>query len=285
MNVFDLHCDTATELYRRNLSFDNSKTHINRSSVEGHNLTQCFAVFFNDKRENPSAMDFFHRVTEQVFPQLHREGLTPILTLEGAGVLAKNPRWIDEIAAKSCRMAGLVWNGTNPLATGAMTDDNALLTPLGREAVRELTTRGITLDVSHLSAKGTEEILMLISDPIVASHSNSKTILHHPRNLSDEVAKELFRRKGLVGLNLYPEFLAENEVGMDDVLRHAEHFLSLGGETGLALGCDLGGIDRLPQGMKDFSSLPLLHQRFTNAFGSEIADGIFYNNASRFFAR
>lgn len=284
MNVFDLHCDTATELYRRNLSFDNCQTHINRSSVEGHHLTQCFAVFFNDKRENPEAMDFFHGVTNQIFPQLKREDLTPILTLEGAGVLATDPEWIDKIAAKSCRMAGLVWNGKNPLATGAMTDDRAPLTPLGREAVKELTERKITVDVSHLSSAGTEEIFELISAPVVASHSNAKTILQHPRNLSDDAAREIFRRKGLVGLNLYPEFLSTQEADMDDVLRHAEHFLALGGEEGLALGCDLDGIDRLPRGMTDFSSLPLLYQRLSHAFGKEIADGVFYGNASRFFA-
>ncbi|MBQ1273030.1 MAG: membrane dipeptidase, partial [Clostridia bacterium] len=156
--------------------------------------------------------------------------------------------------------------------------------PLGREAVLELIAREIAVDVSHLSAAGTEEILTLTDAPIVASHSNAKAILPHPRNLSDSVAREIFARGGLVGLNLYPNFLAENGAEIQDVLHHAQHFLALGGEQGLCLGCDLDGIDRLPEPMKDFSSLPLLYNAFQNAFGTAIADGVFYQNATRFFA-
>lgn len=284
MNVFDLHCDTATELYRRDLPFENTETHINAHNIEGHTVTQCFAVFFNDKTDKPYGMDFFHAVVDNVFPQLTRPGLTPILTVEGAGVLATEPDWIETIARAGCRMAGLVWNGKNPLATGAATDDGAGLTPMGRAAVLELMERGITVDVSHLSAAGTEEMLELTDTPIVASHSNAKEICNHVRNLSAPVATEIFRRGGLVGLNLYPEFLAQEDAKIDDVLRHAEHFLSLGGERGLALGCDLDGINRLPLGMTDFASLQLLYDRFCSAFGNCTADNIFHYNAQRFFS-
>lgn len=283
MNLFDLHCDTATELYRRKCSFDNGQTHLNANNIEGHNVTQCFAIFLNDKKEIPDGMDFFDAVVKTVFPQLHRPGLTPVLTVEGAGILAKEPSWIEKIANAGCRMAGLVWNGKNPLATGAVTDDRAKLTPLGKEAVSELIKRKIAVDVSHLSAAGTEEILEQTNAPIVASHSNAKAICNHVRNLSDEVAKEIFARGGLVGLNLYPEFLCKETAKIDDILHHAEHFLSLGGANGLALGCDLDGIDKLPEGMKDFSSLPFLYDRFCSAFGTETADAVFYRNATRFF--
>ncbi|MBO5247721.1 MAG: membrane dipeptidase [Clostridia bacterium] len=285
MNVFDLHCDTATELYRRNLPFDNRETHVNAFSVKGHRVTQCFAVFFNDTKQNSDAMNVFHAVTEKVFPQLRNGGVTPILTVEGAGALAHDPRWIEKIHAAGCRMAGLSWNGKNPLATGAVTDDRARLSPLGRSAVRDLTSRGISVDVSHLSAAATEEILELTNAPVVASHSNAKAVCDHLRNLSDTVAAELFRRGGLVGLNLYPAFLTDRPTAtLDDVLRHAEHFLTLGGDAGLALGCDLDGVDRLPDGMTDFSSLQVLYDRFCSGFGNCIADNIFYRNAERFFS-
>lgn len=285
MNVFDLHCDTATELYRRNLPFHNRETHVNAFSVKGHRLTQCFAVFFDDTKQHPDAMNVFYAVKERVFPRLRRGGVTPILTVEGAGALAHDPHWIEKIHAAGCRMAGLSWNGRNPLATGAVTDDKAPLTPLGRSAVRDLTAREIAVDVSHLSSAATEEILKLTDAPVVASHSNAKSVRNHLRNLSDPVAAELFRRGGLVGLNLYPPFLTDNPTAtLDDVLRHTEHFLSLGGDAGLALGCDLDGIDRLPDGMSDFSSLQTLYDRFCSVFGSRIADDIFYRNAERFFS-
>ncbi len=285
MNVFDLHCDTATELYRRNCSFDSGKTHINGENIKGHRLTQCFAVFFNDQKEFSDPWGFFDAVTDGVFPSLFREGLTPLLTVEGAGILACDPQWADRLSRANCRMAGLVWNGRNLWATGAATDDSAELTAMGKAAVLELIQRKIAVDVSHLSAAGTEEVLHITDAPIVASHSNAKAVCNHVRNLSDDVAREIFARGGLVGLNLYPEFLAEHEASADDILRHAEHFLSLGGTKGLALGCDFDGVDKLPRDIADFSSLIPLYHRFCTAFGKEIADGVFYRNAHRFFER
>ena len=285
MNVFDLHCDTATELYRRKRSFDSAKTHINGENIKGHRLTQCFAVFFNDKKEFPDPWGFFDAVTDMVFPSLFREGLTPLLTVEGAGVLSCDPHWADRLSRANCRMVGLVWNGKNPWATGAATDDSAGLTDLGKTAVLELIHRNIAVDVSHLSAAATEEILHLTDAPVVASHSNAKAVCNHVRNLSDSVAREIFARGGLVGLNLYPDFLAEGEATCDDILRHAEHFLSLNGTKGLALGCDFDGVDKLPGDITDFSSLVSLYHHFCFAFGKEIADDVFYHNAQRFFER
>lgn len=285
MKIFDLHCDTASVLYHKKLPFDNPLTHINRNNIAPHRLTQCFAVFFDDSRPDPLGLSYFNGVINEVFPQLNQPGITPLLTVEGVGVLAEEPGWLNLLSACNCRMAGLVWNGKNPLATGAATDDRAKLSPMGREAVLSLISRRIIIDVSHLSSAGTEEILTLTEDPIAASHSNARAVHDHFRNLSDSFAKEIFRRGGIVGLNLYPDFLAEKDACMDDVLRHAEHFLSLGGERGLALGCDFDGVDRLPRGMTDFTSLQGLYSRFVSEFGEATANNIFYNNAEQFFSQ
>lgn len=281
MNVFDLHCDTATELYHKSLPFDNSVTHINLRSLQGFEATLCFAVFFDDRKPNPNSAEFFQAVADRV-DALKHPGLTPILTAEGAGALAYRADWIDLLCQRSCRMASLVWNGRNPLATGAVTDDRAPLTDAGRAAVRELIRRGVTVDVSHLSGAGTDEILHRTDAPIVASHSNARALCDHPRNLTDDRAREIFRRGGLIGLNLCPYFLTDGRASTEDVCRHAEHFLKLGGEKGLSLGCDWDGAP-LPEDMKDFSSLRDLAKVFETAFGKELTERIFYRNASRFF--
>lgn len=285
MILFDLHCDTATELYYRNLPFETQETHVNSHTVRGITLTQCFAVFFREDLSPEQGADLFRKVAESSLPRVKQEGVTPILTGEGVGILSPLRGWEDLLAAYGCRMAGLVWNGKNPLATGAVTDDRAPLTPRGKEAIGELTRRSIILDVSHLSAAGTDQVLSLTQTPVAASHSNARTVCNHPRNLTDSAAREIFARGGVVGLNLYPPFLSSSQATPDDLLRHAEHFFSLGGERGVALGCDLDGIDRLPLGMKDLSSLFLLYDRFLSAFGKETADRVFYQNAQAFFAR
>jgi membrane dipeptidase len=283
VKIFDLHCDTATELYSRGLSFENGETHISAATAKGLELTQCFAVFIPDGKTEAEATALLEGVKTRVFPQLNRKGIRPILTVEGAGELAASEAGIQRLCRAECRMASLVWNGKNRLATGAVTDDKAPLTDEGAEAVKNLIAAGITVDLSHLSAAGTEQILTLTDRPVVASHSNAKAVRNVLRNLTDEAATEIFRRGGLVGLNLFPPFLAEGEATLADLLRHAEHFLALGGENGLALGCDLDGVDALPRGIRNLGDLPKIFTLFSEAFGTPVAEKIFYGNAARFF--
>lgn len=284
MKIFDLHCDTATELFLRGLPFENRETQLRAEVLpEGTELIQCFAVFYNDVRPGRRDLAYTEQIVRAVFPQLTRPGLTPILTVEGAGVLAEDREdWPERLCALGCRMAGLVWNGENRLACGAASDDRKGLTVQGREAVLRMISCSVVPDVSHLSAAGTEDLLALTEAPIAASHSNARGVCPHPRNLTDAAAKEIFFRGGVVGLNLYPPFLGEDP-GIDDVLRHAEYFFSLGGENGVCLGCDFDGVDRLPRGIRDGSSLPLLYNAAVRAFGVSLADRIFYQNAARFF--
>ena len=283
MKFFDLHCDTATVLYDQKLSFDNNKTQLRKNALGGMELTQCFAVFFNDLTPDPPGMEYLTQIHRTVFPQL-KETTSPLLTVEGAGVLARtSDDWIERLAELDCRMAGLCWNGDTPLGTGAVTNDFAPLKTQGKEAVLRLWEKGIVTDVSHLSAAGTEDVLSIAEFPVAASHSNLRSVWDHPRNLTDEAAKEIFARGGVIGLNLYPPFLGEKGT-IDDLIRHAERFLFLGGENGLCLGGDLDGIERLPEGMTDISSYKLLFQRFQEAFGDTVCEKICYENAARFFA-
>ena len=285
MKIFDLHCDTAGVLYQKNIPFKNNILHINAKDANRVGpLTQCFAVFLNDRRKKTRGMNYVRAVYQTVFPQIRKSGVTPIFTVEGGGVLAdEGTDWIGELKRMDCRMFGLVWNGENPLATGAVTDDAAPLKPLGVQAVKDLTDEGILLDVSHLSTAGTHQILTLTEAPIVASHSNARALCTSPRNLTDGHATEIFRRGGLVGLNLYPPFLTEGTATLNDLCRHAEHFLSLGGERGLCLGCDLDGVEKLPEGFTGIRDLPRVYELFSEEFGETITNNIFYNNAARLF--
>ena len=121
--------------------------------------------------------------------------------------------------------------------------------------------------------------------PIVASHSNSRAICDHSRNLTDRQFKTICNFDGLVGLNLYRPFLTTAATATyDDVRRHAEHFIELGGKHHLSLGFDLDGCDELPEGFRDLSDC--------NGLGKSLIEGgmdeqmvlnLMNNNAARFF--
>jgi membrane dipeptidase len=163
-----------------------------------------------------------------------------------------------------------------------MTPQAGGLTPFGRELVREMAALSMIVDVSHLSDRGFEEVSSLLPGPFVASHSDSRAVCGHPRNLTDEQFCEIVRRGGLVGLNLCPAFLAEKpNPGYTAVLPHIGHFLSMGGENILAVGADFDGAP-LPDGIGGIADIGKLRQAVASAFSETIAEKIFFGNALRF---
>ena len=88
--------------------------------------------------------------------------------------------------------------------------------------------------------------------PVCATHSNLRALCDHPRNLTDAQAREIFRRGGIVGLNLYPPFLGD---AASRLLAQLDRALALGGEDCIGFGFDIDGIDRYPVPLTDTSSL------------------------------
>ena len=181
-------------------------------------------------------------------------------------------------------MLTLTWNGENELAGGSAITGG--LKPFGRDALRELERCDIVADVSHLNDESFWNVIKAARRPLAATHSNSRKICNVPRNLTDDQFRCLAQQGGLVGLNFYTGFLREDRehTCMEDILRHAEHFLNLGGEDVLALGSDFDGAD-MPHDLPDCGALPQLAQRLREAFGFTLTEKICYKNALDFWRR
>ena len=179
------------------------------------------------------------------------------LALEGAEAIGCDPGRLEEAYVMGVRMVSLTWNYDNPLSGTNVTGTG--LTARGREFFRRAQSLGMLVDVSHISDKAFFELCELAEAPILASHSNSRALCPHPRNLTDDQFRCLRDLGGTAGLNLYAPFLhPEGRASWDDVHRHLEHFLSLNGEKTVALGGDLDGIAIAPEGfsgVEDYRSL------------------------------
>ncbi len=281
MRYFDLHCDTATCLFDSGETFENTDCAVNsRSAKTFEKYVQTFAFWFDDVTHArgfeylKNALEYFRKIV----PEISAE---PVLSVEGGGCLEGDPDRIFWLKNEGFRVFGLSWNGENELASGNVLSPKKGLTPLGKEAVGILEETGIFPDISHLSDAGVFDVLSLASGKIVATHSCARKVFDHPRNITDEMIKEIISRGGLVGLNLYPGALSEDPKA-EDLLFHAEHILSLGGENALAFGCDWDGTE-LPDGIAGLSSLPSLREKFVSAFSENISEKIFYGNAAAFF--
>ena len=88
---------------------------------------------------------------------------------------------------------------------------------------------------------------------------------------------------GVVGLTFCPAHLGG--ASYEKILAHAEHYLSLGGERTLCLGCDLDGTE-LPDGIRNVSDLTKIADLFArHGYSDELIERIFYRNAVEFFVK
>jgi membrane dipeptidase len=166
------------------------------------------------------------------------------------------------------------------------------LSPLGRDLVLEMNRLGMIVDVSHMTSTALADVLAISGEPVIASHSSSRTIGDHPTALYDEHAQEISRRGGLIGIILYPHGLsnyAERGTSLEhgtmrDVIATARHLAKICGtsET-LAFGSDYGGVTAGPKEMPSLDRLDVLRSHLLEEFGDESAvEGMMALNAIEF---
>lgn len=289
------------------LELGTNHCHISLDNLEGMAWAQCFACFVPDEYSPEQAITFhehvFRYLEEQVNANRDRMQLAtsskeirPLLeggrsvavhTIENARLFAADPQLVGELARKGLLMASLSWNAEGPLASG-MDAPNAGITPLGAEVLGLMERNHVILDVSHLNDRSFEDVLRLSRRPFIASHSNSRAVCNHPRNLTDAQFVEIRDRGGVIGLNYCVDFLREDfethTPDVDDLCRHIEHWLDLGGEDVVALGSDFDGTD-VPDCLSTAAKMPAIQQVYIERFGEEVTRKLCYLNALNFFER
>ena len=276
--VFDGHCDTAIELWRQeqNLRSNSLAVSLERAEkLDGYPqiVAFCTARLKNripDTEHFARALDYF---TEQLRENEDRITLcrtmreadaamaagkaAAFLAIEGAEAVREDPGLLEAAYEKGVRMVSLVWNLPNSLSGSCQTGEG--LSEKGKDFFRRAQRLGMLVDVSHLSERGFWDMTELAEKPIVASHSDAFAVCPHPRNLTDAQFRAICDLDGTVGLNLYGPFLTQEKTPtLDDLRRHLDHFLALGGEGHLALGADLDGCEILPEGfaaVDDYNAL------------------------------
>ena len=208
-----------------------------------------------------------------------------LLAVEDARLLGGDLSRLYKLYADGVRLITLCWKDISCIGGGWNT--TVSLTDFGVSVVRECIRLGITIDLSHSSPSVKEQVFSICEDegdaPIF-SHSNSYSVHHHLRNISDCTFLDTVRLRGIVGISLCPEHLGINP-DINDVLRHIDHFLSIGGQYNLCLGCDFDGIEAAPKGLEGIHRLKELYYLLLSNYGKTVADNIFYFNAYNFFKK
>lgn len=293
MKIFDAHCDTLDLLTENNSLFDcDTHYNFNKASKYGTHI-QVTAIWIDAAKHNPcertdALIDRFFNETKNVnviktkADLISADGVGVILGIEGGEPIGADIENIQKIFDKGVRILTLVWNHDNAIGGCAMSG-KAGLTDFGKKAVLKMESLGIMVDVSHLSEKGFYDVFETAEKPFIASHSNSKKVCPHFRNLTDDQFKCLIKCGGVTGINFCPDFLGEN-ADIDTIAAHIEHFMALGGEDNVGLGADFDGVDSLPRGICGTQDLYKIINRLLRLnYTERQAEKIFYENMARVF--
>ena len=304
--VFDLHCDTALALLGKDLrtpmDLKKNELHIDLNRAKAlPGYVQCFACFTTpDMKQwygiSPemvfqleldiilAALESHKRTMSQAFSvqdilsNAEKGKMSAILTIEGPAGFDYDPALLEQLHAVGFRMTTLGWNEQSPLCGSHKTGGG--LTDKGREYLLEAQRLGMIVDVSHCSDEAFFDMLEIADKPLIASHSNSRSVCDVSRNLTDDMFRAICQTGGVAGINLYTEFVG-GEMNLDAVCRHIAHFLELD-PTGehIALGGDMDGCESLPVGFEGVQSYPVLIERLRQfGINDEILHNICWNNA------
>lgn len=300
---FDAHCDTLSCCAHLGWDLGETPGHADlaRGGAFAH-YAQVFAIFHDATKAPPDGMYAeFLRQAAVFDAQMEAHGdraaqcrnetdlrrareagkCAALLSVEGADLLDCDPEKIEEAARRGVKLINLTWNRANALSGSNAEEPARGLSPLGKDFVGRARAAGILIDVSHLSDAGFWDLAELDAGPIVASHSDSRALCAHRRNLTDAMFDAVRRSGGFVGLNFYTPFLGLDG-SIDAVFAHLEHFLERGGEKTVGFGGDWDGCDSLPRGIGGIQDMEKIYERMLQRNYPEALIGdIFYNNLGR----
>ena len=137
----------------------------------------------------------------------------------------------------------LCHNGNNQLCGSARYNEGNLgVNAFGKKVIKEMNRVGMMVDISHAGEQTFYDALDISTKPIVASHSSSRALCNHPRNLTDEQLKALAAKGGVAQVTLYNGFLKEEGTAtIQDAIQHLNHMVDIMGIEHVGIGTDFDG--------------------------------------------
>lgn len=298
--VFDGHCDTILRCYQNGGGFRKNGGHLDLERMRPYGCWAQFFACFGEPEDMPGKplwqvfreeVSLFQRQMEENADLVRHcrtareaenawaEGkMAAFLSAEGAELLDCDISKLEMAYEWGLRAVNITWNHENALSGTNVENPDKGLTERGKAFVRRAQELGMLVDVSHLSDPGFWDVMELAKKPVFASHSNSRRICFHPRNLTDEQFTAIIENHGVAGLNMCDEFLGRSPT-VDTLVAHVEHWFSLGGERNVSLGGDWDGISRPPAGINGIQDIYQLADRLLQMnYSEERVNGLFYHN-------
>jgi membrane dipeptidase len=238
--IIDTHADTPQRFLDENFDLGQntpvSDGHIDLGKIKQGNLgAEFFSIWVEPEFKGQyarRAMDLIDSVYQQA--ERHPDKMTMAFTaddivraheqhkfaalmgIEGGHAIENDIRLLRDFYRVGVRYMTLTWSNTNEWAdsSGDIQDPNVKhhngMTDFGKDVVREMNRLGMIVDISHVSDATFYQALLVSQAPVIASHSSSRELTNHPRNMTDDMLRAMTRNGGVVMVNFYSAFIDEN---------------------------------------------------------------------------
>ena len=303
IELFDGHCDTVLMCHQFGGGFGRNTYHVDLERAGKYRRYAQFFALFGQPEDFPGKS--FREIFDAEYGLFRREmeanagqivhcrtageaedvfatgKMAAFLSVEGAELLDCSLERLEEAHRLGVRAVNPTWNRANALSGTNAEESDKGLTLQGKAFVRKAEALGMLVDVSHLSDPGFWDVADTLSGPFFASHSNSRSMFSHARNLTDEQFTAIIEHDGVAGLNLFSLFLG-GKGDLETAAAHLEHWLELGGAGHISLGGDLDGCSPLAAGVEGVQDYDKLYEILLRRNHSEdLIRDLFFNNLMR----
>src|SRR5262249_29364612 len=166
-------------------------------------------------RKHPDALALATTAAE--VRELRKQGkIAALMGVEGGHMIASDLGVLRSYVALGVRYMTLTHSGNSEWAdSSTATAEHNGLSPLGKDVVREMNRLGMIVDISHVSDKTFYDVLEISKAPVFASHSSCRAICDAPRNMTDQMIKDLAAKGGVIQINYHVGFLSQEFRGAE----------------------------------------------------------------------
>ena len=299
--TLDTHCDTPM-FFPQGIHFDQRDPKILvdlHKMTEGRQDATIMVAYLPQPTEHPTAFadnifDKIEKIVNQnkayisiartpddLWMNKHQGLKSIMLGIENGIALDGKLENLQHFKDRGIVYMTLCHNGDNDICDSAKGHNTWNgVSPFGEKVIREMNRLGIMVDLSHAGEKSFYDALDISSTPIVCSHSSSRALCDHPRNLTDDQMRALAAKGGVAQTTIYNGFLKKDgEATILDVMAHLDHAIQVMGIDHVGLGTDFDG-DGGVRGLASSSELlnftrQLLARRYSEADIQKIWGGNF----------
>lgn len=261
--TLDTHCDTPM-FFPQGIHFDQRDPKILvdlHKMAEGRQDATIMVAYLPQPTEHPTAFadQIFDKIEEIVsqnkeyisiartpndlWMNKHQGRKSIMLGIENGIAIDGKLENLQHFAERGIVYMTLCHNGDNDICDSAKGNNTWNgVSAFGEKVIQEMNRLGIMVDMSHAGEKSFYDALDISRLPIVCSHSSSRALCDHPRNLTDDQMQALAAKGGVAQTTIYNGFLCKDgEATILDVMAHLDHAIKVMGIDHVGLGTDFDG--------------------------------------------